>query len=149
MKRRARLKIYYRAFRFPSLCNAASTQNTVVCLCVGFLCGLIASKCAIIISFCFHLMMLFIIWLSFFRGWKSAMTVASLSINLILPQLQHTITLWLCLCDSLGKQPVRLSAIKSTHCTNRMALVASARHECDFLKTEMTLAHSETCLKVE
>ena len=30
-------------------------------VCLGFVCGLIASKCAIIISFCFHLMMLFII----------------------------------------------------------------------------------------
>lgn len=54
---------------------------------VGILCGLIASKCAIIIPFCFHLMMLFIICIcfvlfccSFFRDGKSATTVCGVII---------------------------------------------------------------------
>lgn len=82
-------------FVFPRFAMLAAHRTQLYMFVCRILCGLIASKCAIIISFCFHLMMLFIIWLSFFRRWKSAMTVASLSINLILPQLQHTITLWL------------------------------------------------------
>lgn len=84
-------KIYYRAFLF----RFAYSLVQYVC---RILCGLIASKCAIIISFCFHLMMLFIICF----GWESAMTVASLSVNLILPNCTHShivITTNLCVCE--------------------------------------------------
>lgn len=80
-------------FALSSQTNGVNKHDSSQHCNVGILCGLIASKCAIIIPFCFHLMMLFIIcfrFVVFGMGKVQRLYAASLSVNLI------SLSNWVC-----------------------------------------------------
>lgn len=145
-------------FALSSQTNGVNKHDSSQHCNVGILCGLIASKCAIIIPFCFHLMMLFIIcfrFVVFGMGKVQRLYAASLSVNLISlsnwvcervtlnEHYNNIVSIFVSVCIMVAwkqakkkmkrrKNPNRYAmgqrAIKSTHYANWIALAATFRH---------------------